>query len=344
MNAALRMSTLIALAATQALPSPAAYAAESATSVYLLGSKGAMAGFTPPPGTYIIDANYYYSGSAGGTAAQGIVLPKTRAEITATINVEGQAYYNIPTVVWVAPSPVLGGNFGFSLMTPIGYKGVEADMTAQATVTLPPPIGTLSAGRSLRLEDDRTAFGDPLASAFIGWHSGNWHYNITAMANIPLGQWDTSQLANIGFNHWAFDFTGAVTWLDPKVGFELSAALGITFNTENPDTNYKSGTDFHVEFAALQHLSKQFSIGLAGYHYQQLTGDSGTGAVLGDFKGRVTGIGPAMTYNFQVGQVPVMTSVKWTHEFNTENRLKGDMGLLTVAIPLGPPPPAPSMK
>jgi hypothetical protein len=31
---------------------------------------------------------------------------------------------------------------------------------------------------------------------------------------------------------------------------------------------------------------------LAGYVYQQVTGDSGAGAKLGDFKGRSVGIGP----------------------------------------------------
>lgn len=334
----------LGLALVPVLTLETANAAESATSVYLLGSKGSMAGFTPPPGTYLIDANYFYAGNASGTAAKGVTLPRTRADIEATVSVNAQAYYNIPTVVWVAPHQVLGGHVGFGLMTPIGHKNVEADITALATINLPPPIGTVAAGRNLRLDDDRTAFGDPLASAFIGWHRGNWHYNLGAMANVPLGQWDTGQLANIGFNHWAFDLTGAVTWLDPRIGFELSAAAGVTFNTENPDTDYKSGTDFHVEFAAMQHFSKQFSIGLTGYHYQQITGDSGAGALLGDFKGRVTAVGPALNYSFQVGQVPVMTALKWTHEFNTENRLKGDMGLLTVTVPLGPPPPASAMK
>jgi hypothetical protein len=32
-------------------------AAENAASIYLLGTKGSMAGFTPPPGTYFVDVN-----------------------------------------------------------------------------------------------------------------------------------------------------------------------------------------------------------------------------------------------------------------------------------------------
>ena len=139
----------------------------------------------------------------------------------------------------------------------------------------------------------------------------------------------------MGFNRWAGDLTGSLTWLDPKSGIEVSLAPGVTFNGENPDTNYKTGTEFHIEAAVMKHVSKEFAFGVAGYHYQQITGDSGSGAVLGDFKGRVSAIGPNLTYNFQVGKTPVLTSIRWLHEFNAQNRLVGDAGFVTVTIPLG---------
>ena len=37
------------------------------------------------------------------------------------------------------------------------------------------------------------------------------------------------------------------------------------------------------------------------YFYQQITGDSGPGATLGDFKSRVAGIGPQIGYLFPAG-------------------------------------------
>ncbi len=43
--------------------------------------------------------------------------------------------------------------------------------------------------------------------------------------------------------------------------------------------------------AAAQFLSEQAHVGLVGYFYQQLTGDSGSGARLGDYRSRVTGAG-----------------------------------------------------
>lgn len=103
--------------------------------------------------------------------------------------------------------------------------------------------------------------------------------------------------------------------------------------TIGPDSDYKSGADFHFEFAAMQHVSKQVAFGVVGYHYQQVTGDSGSGAVLGDFKGRTTAIGPAANYNFQLGMLPVSTSLKWTHGLDVENRLKGASVLFTWTMP-----------
>lgn len=336
----------LAIAAT-AVCGEQAWATEQATSVYLLGSKGSLAGIIPPPGTYFIDANYYYSGSASGQAALGVTLRRTGTrntngvpiQVEADIKVDGQAYYQIPTVVWVAPGRVMGGHFGLSLATPIGWKDVSYDIDARATVTLPPPLNrTIQAGRRFSDSDNQTDFGDPVAGAFLGWHQGAWHWNIGTMVNVPLGAWDLGRLANIGFNHWAIDTTASLTWLDPKIGLELTVAPGFTYNFENPDSNYKSGTDFHVEFAVMQHFSPTFAVGLVGYHYQQISGDSGSGAVLGDFKGKVTALGPSMNLTFQAGQIPINTKVSWYHEFNEENRMRGDAGMLTITIPLGGPP------
>ena len=44
-------------------------------------------------------------------------------------------------------------------------------------------------------------------------------------------------------------------------------------------------------------------------HYQQVTGDSGAGATIGPYKGRVTAVGGTVGYTFEVGQIPVSTQV-----------------------------------
>jgi hypothetical protein len=319
-----------------------AQAAENAAGWYALGTKASMAGFVPPPGTYFVDVNYYYSGDATGKAARGVALRDIggtnvsgQLSLETDVKVKGQVYYNLPSVLWVAPGKVLGGNVGFGAIVPVGWKDVNFDLDALATLTLGPPINqTLQKAGHFSGSDSSTDFGDPVLNGLIGWHEGNWHWNVSMLVNVPIGPWSNSSSSNLSFNHWGLDTTAAVTWLDPKTGFEVSTAPGFTFNWENPDTHYQTGTEFHVEFAALEHFSKKFAVGVAGFHYQQITGDSGAGAKLGAFEGRVTSVGPVMTYSFKLGKIPVSSQLMWTHDFDVENRLKGDLGLLTISLPL----------
>ncbi len=77
-------------------PIDAARAAENATGIYLLGIKTSMAGFVPPPGTYVTDINYAYSGDASGAAAVGVALRRTGIlNVQADIDVTGNAYINL---------------------------------------------------------------------------------------------------------------------------------------------------------------------------------------------------------------------------------------------------------
>jgi len=317
-----------------------AYAAEEGKSVYLLGATASMAGMTPPPGTYVSSLGYLYSGEATGSAAFSRTLPQTGVivDVEADLKVKANVAISVSSALWVAPQKVLGGNVGFGVLLPVGRQNVNADLDAKVALTLPNGR-VLQGGERLHITDDTFAIGDPLGTAFIGWSSGNWHWKLTGLVNVPVGSYSQSGLVNMGFNRWAADITGAVTWLDPKSGWEISLAPGFTFNGENPDTNYKTGTEFHLEGAVMKHLSKSVAIGVAGYHYQQVTGDSGAGAVLGGFEGEVSAIGPNLTYNFVLGKTPVFTSIRWLHEFNAKNRLEGDAGFLSVTVPLGAPAP-----
>ncbi len=297
-------------------------AAEGAGSFYLLGSKTSMAGFLPPPGTYVQDLNFFYSGSSD------VALDLGGVEVTG--GVDANLYYKLPTLLWVSDKKIFGGNVALTAVAPIGWKDVSAAAEIRGPgggVFVPGPF-----------EDSGTHFGDPVVGGIIGWHRGNWHWNITTLVNIPIGYWEVGSLDNIGFNRWGFDTTAAVTWLDPTVGLELSIASGFTFHLENPDTDYKTGTEFHLEYAAVKNFSKELGIGVNGYFYQQVEGDSGAGARLGSFKGRTLALGPVVNWNFVVRQIPVSTSFKYMREFDVENCLEGDVGFVSLTMPLSAGP------
>jgi hypothetical protein len=77
-------------------------------------------------------------------------------------------------------------------------------------------------------------------------------------------------------------------------------------------------------------------IGVVGYAYQQLSGDSGAGATLGAFKSRVFGIGPQAGYFFPVGKEKGYVNLKGYWEFGAENRAEGWNVWLSLAMPLFP--------
>lgn len=300
---------------------PVAYAAEGGHGVYLLGLRGTNAGITPPPGVYFANNVYYYSGAA--TASQ-TVFPTLGGQAVA--NLKATAVLDLPSVMWSTPVEVLGGNLAFSLLWPIGGPSVNAGARLSSSV-----LGISAAGSQ---SDSVFTLGDPAVSASIGWHAGNYHWNTALTGFVPVGDYRYGALANVANHRWATDVTGSFTWFDPKIGLDLSLAIGATFSQENAATQYKTGDEFHLEWAATQYLSKEFSIGAVGYFYRQFTPDSGAGATFGQFMGQVAAVGGTLGYNFKVGNYPIAARVKVYSEFAVRNRLEGTAGFFTLSLPL----------
>ena len=311
--------TGLALLAAAALASAAAsraQAAESGTGFYLLGTRAALAGVVPPPGVYVQNDLYVYSGSASA----GRDLPIGGRVVA---DVEASAVINLLTGLWSTKVPLLGGNLALQATVPVGTQSVSARAALAGT------------GLGASVSDDVFTVGDPVVGASVGWHAGNFHWTAGTLVNVPVGDYQDGEIANIAFHRWGMDLYGAATWLDMTRGIDLSAALGITVNGENPATDYRTGTEFHAEWAATKYLSPAFSLGVAGYYYRQITRDSGPGATLGNFEGEVAAIGGTAAYDFRIARTPVSLKAKIYQEFAVQNRLQGTAGFLTVSFPLG---------
>ncbi|WP_167505837.1 SphA family protein [Desulfosediminicola flagellatus] len=292
-----------------------------------MGQRGQGAGILPQMEGIIFSLpTYYYSADASGSGS----LPIGG---TLSLGLDADVFLALPTVLWLTPFDVLGGDLAFSGTFVYG----NSDVSAEAALVIP-GIGVRG---PVSLSDDRWAVGDPAFSALVGWHGDNHHYLVSASVNVPVGSYDAGRLANVALNRWAGDISVAGTWTFPQNSIELSAATGITFNGENDDTDYETGTEFHLEASAFYQFTPAFSIGLNGYHYQQISGDSGAGATLGDFEGRVSAFGPGLSGTIQAGPLPVSVSLRYFHEFNVKNRLEGDSCWLTLSIPLWVPEQTP---
>jgi hypothetical protein len=155
---------------------------------------------------------------------------------------------------------------------------------------------------------------------------------IYAAGDVPVGAYDETRLANFGIGHAAIDGGAGYTYFDPSTGHEFSILAGLTYNFENQHTDYQNGIDGHIDWGLSQFVDSDFQFGLAGYFYRQLTGDSGDGAALGDFKSQVAGIGPQVGYLFPAGNAQGYVNLRGYYEFAAENRASGWNALLTIGF------------
>lgn len=122
------------------------------------------------------------------------------------------------------------------------------------------------------------------------------------------------------------------TYFDPISGWELSGAAIYVKSAPNTATHYQSGDIVHFDFAGGKMLSPEFKLGLVGYYAQQLTADNGTGAILGDRKLRIAGIGPGATHSFLMNNVPVTLLAKYYREFDAQNTTQGDSASFSIRV------------
>lgn len=286
---------------------PAAYATEGASSYYFPGSSTTFAvAATPKPGFMVANQMLIYSGSAEKAVLGG----------RERLSLKANAVYNYMGGSYTFKKPVLGGKMlQVGAFVPVGYMDLEAS------------LASLSGERN-----SRTRIGDTMLSAALFWKQGDLHYKLNQTIMVPTGAYSKDQIANVGRNYWGFDTSLSLMWLNLKEGWEISITPGIMLNTRNTATDYQSGNEFHVDFAINKHyFAKHYAVGLHGYYYHQVSGDSGSGALLGSFKGESFGIGPAVLWTPKVAKGDVVVMAKWLHDFHNSNRLQGNYGILTVA-------------
>jgi hypothetical protein len=324
--------------------SHSALADEGGVSFWLPGMFGSLAAVPQAPGWSLATIGYHTSVSAGADVA--FARQVTRGGITVNfpgnLNANLKADANLAVVApsYVFASPVFGGQFAVSMAGIFGRNSASVD----ATLTGGGPFGVTVAGSR---GDSVTGFGDLYPQATLRWNQGVNNFLTYVTGDIPVGAYDPNRLANLGIGHGAIDAGGGYTYFNPQTGHEFSAVTGLTYNFKNTDTNYQNGVDWHLDWGASQFLSKQLHIGVVGYAYDQLTGDSGAGDRVGDFKSRVVGIGPQLGYIFPVGDHQGYLNFKAYKEFDASHRADGWNGWVTFVISPAAPgeaPPAPTRR
>jgi hypothetical protein len=281
-------------------------ATEYAFSTYGLGGSAFGAGVTPPPGTYVTFGTVFYDADIGRNVNFGGVVINAGAKV--------EIFATALNLLYVPQRKVLGGSLGLSVTVPVGHMDVDAT------------IGPFSR------EVDGWGLGDIIPRAQLGWQRGAWAYTAYLQVVTPTGRWDPGFSPIIGLHRPGIDTGLAVTWTDKRTKLQLNGTAGFTFNFENTATDYKSGNEFHFEWAVGFECAPGLVLGIVGYDYRQLTGDSGSGAALGPFEGRVDAIGAGLSYTTIIDKTPVVLNLRHYREFNAEHRWEGNSTLASGTI------------
>ena len=318
------------LFAVIALVSNKSFADEDGLSFWLPGQFGSLAAVPQTPGWSFAVVNYYSSVSAGGSVAAAreatIGRFNTTVNVNLNANLNGHAELVFINPSYILANQILGGQLAVSM------AGIVGGSTAGINGTLTATAGPLTVTRQGSISDSLTAMGDLYPQMSLRWNSGVNNWMVYGTGDIPVGNYNPSNLVNLGIGHGAADGGAGYTYFDPTTGHEFSVVTGFTYNLLNPSTGYQNGIDWHLDWGASQFLSKQLQVGVVGYVYQQITADNGCLQELCPFKSRVIGIGPQIGYIFPVGNLQGYVNLKGYWEFAAQDRASGWNTWLTLSF------------
>ncbi|MGR3661511.1 MAG: SphA family protein [Paracoccaceae bacterium] len=284
--------------------SPSANAEEGGTGHYLPGGAATLIDMAPTQPGWVLEPIFLsYNGGFSSTVS----LP-----VGGEVSVGLDAKINSLTLggLYTFDQTVLGAHYSLGVYAPYVWMDVT---------------GTVA---GLSRTDSAEGFGDiTIIPAMLAWKSGPWQYDAMLSIYAPTGKYQTGSLANLGLNYWTVDPTISASYSNEKTGFTIGVHAGVTFNTANKATDYHSGSVLHAEFSTHQLFSAGpgiLGLGVNGFIYEQIFGDSGSGATAGGFKGRSMGIGPVIDYILPTKTGALVIEAKWLPELDTKNRLEGD--------------------
>ncbi len=302
---------------------------ESGVSFWQPGTFANLPAVPGPPG-WSSTVTYFHATLAGGSnVATADTLPRfPRATLTTQLDADIKTNVDIAILApaYTFASPVWGGRLAFNLFVPVGGARTEIDSLLTGA------LGPIGFGAQNRVSDTLISFGDPAPQLSLKWNEGANNFMVYSRGGVPVGDYNADRIVNLGKGHGALDNGFGYTYFNEVTGFEFSAVSGLTYNFMNPHTDYQNGVDWHTDLEASRFLYKRFFVGAVGYYFNQLTGDTGSGATLGPYQSRIAAIGPEAGVLFPIGEMQGSLSLRGYWEFAAQNRSSGWNTWLALSI------------
>lgn len=160
-----------------------------------------------------------------------------------------------------------------------------------------------------------------ISNAYV---SKNWVVVPSLEVMFPTGAYDKDEIASVGYNRYIFEPYVMVNYTSDS-GFAVATKTMFDYTTENPDTDYQSGMELHMDYAVGQHLGP-WTIGAAGYLYKQITDDKVNGNTIDDYRAQAVGVGPTVGYSYK----NIDVSLQYTKDYMVRNKGEGEQFWLKV--------------
>jgi hypothetical protein len=276
-----------------------AQATEGGGSTYASGGDNFLLGAVPPPGLYVLQfANFYSSTRSIDNNGNARPIPgfSVHGNVLAT------------RIVWSTPYQLLGGNLVMHTILPIANLSVEAGGSSQTKTGIAD-----------------VTFGPAIANHYSEHLHSVYGFDLVA----PTGAYNKNDLTNIGRNYWSLQPLFAMSYTD-KNGFNGDFKATLNLNQTNSATQYRSGTEFNLDYAAGYSVARDWVAGVSGYWYRQVKDDSQNGVTVANARGRAMAIGPSVKYDNGRGFI---LTAKVQREVAVRNRTEGTAIDFRASIP-----------
>jgi len=228
-----------------------------------------------------------------GNAQFDVTLTGT---ITADINLDFKAFTTQHILMWITEHKILGADYGLFIAPAYSYVEMAADADVKGTGTI--QIGhrseTVTASKSIHVEEDKDGFTDLFVQpVWLGWHGAEYDAGLGYGFFAPTGAYASDDAVNVGLGYWTHQvqasFVYYPTLLAPKAT-ALTVLGTYGYHTKKNGFDLTPGQDIDLEYGISQYLHPQIEIGVSGYHHWQITDDRGAEAKNPEVHDRTNGI------------------------------------------------------
>ena len=218
-------------------------------------------------------------------------------------------YAQVPRVLWITDTQVLGGYLGLDALLPFVYNHAEVS--------------------ALRYDDSTFGMGDFFAEGSWSQHSKHFDTALAFGIWAPTGDSGPPISTRAGQGFWTYMLTAGATWyVDEGRKWAVSALNRYEFNMENHNTEQIPGQAYTLEWGVSREIAKGIDIGPVGYYQQQVTPTTSPIGSIWSSRNRVAGVGPEISAFFPQWMLGV--TFRYVYEFMAESRAQGQTFTLTI--------------